>query len=109
MQTVTKATIEKGVLFFAPKEVLRLQGSSSYTTIFFINRKKITTTKVLHIYETSLASSGFVRIHRTHLINAHCITKIDSLGNIYLNDGSILTIARRRKKDVLTHLKVVCQ
>ena len=96
-------------LIFAPKDIVRLQSSSCYTTIFFSNRKKITTCEVLHVYEASLASSGFIRIHRTHLINAHCITKIDTRGNIYLSDGSILTIARRRKKEVLTQLKEVCE
>ena len=109
MQTVTKATLEEQVLFFAPKDIVRLQGSSSYTMIFFTNRKKITTCKVLHIYETTLASAGFIRIHKTHLVNAHCIIKIDNQGNIYLTDGSIVTIARRRKKEVLTQLKEVCE
>ena len=93
---------------FYLKDVVRLQGSSNYTIIYFSNRKKLITTKVLHIYETFLASKGFIRIHKTHLVNVHCISKIDALGNIFLNDGSIITIARRRRKEVLLQLKEIC-
>jgi len=95
----------EGALFFSPNDIVRLQGSSNYTLIFFANKEKILTSKVLHVYETILASAGFIRIHKTHLVNAHCITKIDSLGNVYLSDDTIVSIARRRRKEVLLQLK----
>ena len=95
----------EGILFFSPTDIIRLQGSSNYTLIFFTSKEKLVTTKVLHYYETLLAASGFVRIHKTHLVNTHCINKIDSLGNVYLNDNNVVNIARSRRKEVITQLK----
>jgi two-component system, LytTR family, response regulator len=95
----------KGRYFFQPEEIIRLEASSNYTKIYFCNKRKIVSAKVLKDFETILEPFGFVRTHRTHLVNRqhiHCVTPD---GNI--KDASVAEISRRMKSGVMKVLKNV--
>jgi two-component system LytT family response regulator len=61
--------------------------------------------KVLGEYEEQLSNAGFVRTHRSHLVNRQYITFIDGQGNIVMEDNSRIEISRRKRKEVMTKLK----
>ncbi len=98
------ATIE-GKHFFYPEEIIRLEASSNYTNIYFLNKKKMLTAKVLKDYEEQLEPMGFVRTHRSHLVNKRYINFVDSKGNIFMQDTSKAEISRRMKSRVMKLLK----
>lgn len=95
----------EGLYFFDSDEIIRLEASSNYTYIYFTNRKPMLIAKVLGDYETMLASLGFVRTHRSHLINKKHILFIDVKGDIVMQDTSRAEISRRKRKDVMRELK----
>ena len=95
----------EGLYFFYSDEIVRLEASSNYTYIHFTNRKPMLIAKVLGEYEEQLAIAGFVRTHRSHLVNKQYVTFIDGQGNIVMEDNSRVEISRRKKKEVLTELK----
>lgn len=98
------ATAE-GLYFFNTDEIIRFEASSNYTYIYFTNRKPMLVAKVLGEYEAMLNSLGFVRTHRSHLVNKSHVMFIDALGNIIMQDESKAEISRRKKKDVIRELK----
>src|SRR5262245_16840821 len=113
IQTITSnrprvpvATTE-GLYFFHPEEIIRFEASSNYTYIHFTNRKPMLIAKVLGQYEEQLSGSGFVRTHRSHLVNKQYITFIDGQGNIVMEDNSRVEISRRKKKEVMSELKKI--
>ena len=62
------------------------------------------TAKVLKEFEQMLQPFGFVRTHRTHLVNRQhilCITP----ANIIMKDASVAGISRRMKSGVMRVLK----
>ncbi|HXR81722.1 MAG TPA: LytTR family DNA-binding domain-containing protein, partial [Saprospiraceae bacterium] len=65
---LTVATTE-GTFFFQPGEIVRLEASSNYTYIHFTNRAKLFTARVLKDFASHLEPMGFIRTHRTHLVN----------------------------------------
>jgi two-component system LytT family response regulator len=102
--TITLATSE-GRYFFNPEEIVRLEASSNYTRIYFTNKTKLITAKVLKEFVTMLEPFGFVRTHRTHLINRRHILCITPEGNIIMKDSSVAEISRRMKSGVMKVLK----
>lgn len=98
------ATYE-GTYFFNPQEIIRLEASSNYTYIYFTNRKPILIARVLADYEVLLSSFGFVRTHRSHLVNKQYVMFIDSSGKILMKDESRAEISRRKKKVVMKELR----
>lgn len=104
--TITLATAE-GRYFFQPEEIVRLEASSNYTKIYFSNKTKMVTAKVLKDFATLLEPFGFVRTHRTHLVNRRHILCVTPEGNIIMKDASVAEISRRMKSGVMKALKNV--
>ena len=101
---ISVATSE-GTYFYSPDEIIRLEASSNYTNIFFTNKKKLLVAKVLKEFAEMLEPLGFVRTHRSHLVNRQYIMLVDSSGNIIMKDASVAEISRRMKSGVMKELK----
>jgi two-component system, LytTR family, response regulator len=102
--TITLATSE-GKYFFNPEEIVRLEASSNYTRIYFTNKTKLISAKVLKEFVSMLEPFGFVRTHRTHLVNRQHILCVTPDGNVIMKDASVAEISRRMKSGVMKVLK----
>lgn len=87
-------------------EVIRLEASSNYTRIHALNQRPLVVAKVLSAYEEELVALGFMRVHRSHLINLRYVSSVDSTGKIVLNEGFKVEVPRRKKKEILRRLGV---
>ena len=81
-------------------DVIRLEAKSNYTLIYAKDRKPMMVAKVLLEYEELLYPEGFVRVHRSHLVNKRYIRGLTQTGNLILKDESRVEVSRRRKKNV---------
>jgi two-component system, LytTR family, response regulator len=87
-----------GVQYVLLQDVLRLEADRNYTKIFFTNGKNFVSSKTLAEYEKLLKDSGFMRVHRSHLVNLIHLQQYDRQGMLYLKDGSTVEVARRKKE-----------
>jgi two-component system, LytTR family, response regulator len=94
-----------GHFFFATEEIVRLEACSNYTNIYFTNKKKMLTSKVLKDFAAVLEPMGFVRTHRTHLVNRQHIAFVSNTGDIVMKDESTAEISRRMKSQVMKTLR----
>jgi two-component system, LytTR family, response regulator len=94
-----------GVYFVKPEDIVRLEASSNYTNIFFTNKTRILTSRVLKEFALLLEPMGFIRTHRSHLVNRQHILFVDSHGNITMQDLSKAEISRRKKMSIMKALK----
>jgi two-component system, LytTR family, response regulator len=95
----------EGTYFFKPEEIIRLEASSNYTHIYFTNHKMILAAKVLKDFAAQLEPFGFIRTHRSHLINSQYVLSVDTSGQIIMEDASVAEFSRRMKKVALKALK----
>ena len=95
----------EGTFFFCPEEIVRLEASSNYTLIYFTNRAKIMTAKVLKSFEPKLEPMGFVRTSRTHLVNRNYISSVSPEGKVRMIDDSMAEISRRMRSRVMRVLR----
>lgn len=95
----------KGTYFFSTEEIVRLEAVSNYTNIYFVNHRPIMAAKVLKDYEELLSPYGFVRTHRSHLVNKKHIMCIDTTGNVIMQDTSKAEVSRRKKPKLMQALK----
>ena len=89
-----------GIQYVLPQEILRLQAERNYTWLHFTNGKNFLSSKTLAEYEKILRDAGFIRVHRSHLVNPEYITGYEKQGMVKLKDGCEIEVSRR-KKDVL--------
>ena len=65
----------EGMIFPYVKDIIRVESSSNYSTIYLEGGKKILVSKTLKEYDELLTPYKFLRIHNSHLININKIVK----------------------------------
>lgn len=94
----------QGTFFYNTKDIIRLEGESNYTKFFFINNKTLLTSKTIKEYEEILEGHGFIRIHKSYIVNKmHVVSSSEGL--LTLTDNAKVEVSRRRKDDVNNRLK----
>jgi two-component system LytT family response regulator len=97
----------QGTFFYNQEDIIRLEGESNYTRFYFTNDKSLLTSKTLKEYEEILQHYGFIRIHKSHIVNKQHVTNYSGEGILTMTDKSKVEISRRRKEEVISQLKSV--
>jgi two-component system LytT family response regulator len=97
-------TTLKGTYYYSIKTIIRLEGEGNYTNIFFEKEKALLASRTLKDFEEILVTHGFIRVHRSHLVNKHFVKSVLFDGFIEMADGSKIEISRRRKEAVMLQL-----
>ena len=93
--------------FVEVKTIIRCQGESNYTHLYFTAKRPLLVAKSLVEFEELLADHGFIRVHKSHLVNLNHVTSISKNdgGTLNLSNGDSVLISRRRKDFVTESLK----
>lgn len=97
----------EGTFFFSTADIIRLEGENNYTRFHFINHRPMLLSRTLKEYDEILCSHGFIRTHKSHLINKNYVVNFSADGFVQLKDNSRVEVSRRRREDVMAALKSV--
>jgi two-component system, LytTR family, response regulator len=84
------------------QDIIRCESDKNYTTFFLKNTAPLIVSNTLKEYERMLASVGFFRAHRSHLINLNYFDhykKTDG-GYIVLKDKTQIPLAPQKKDEL---------
>lgn len=84
-------------------EIIRMQAERNYTKFYFTRNRSFLSSKTLLEYEKTLDGSGFLRVHKSHLVNTTHISGYNKQGIITMSDGSEVEVSRR-KKDMIPNM-----
>ncbi|MFT3704200.1 MAG: LytTR family DNA-binding domain-containing protein [Agriterribacter sp.] len=94
-----------GVRLAVPSEIIHCVGINNYTQFYLTDSNVITVSKTIKEFEELLSDHGFVRSHKSHLVNIAFIKEIKNDNAIILQNGQSVEISRRRQHDVWEALK----
>lgn len=78
--------------------VVLLEGNINYTIFHLENGKQNVVAHSIRFFEPFLKTHGFLRVHRSYMINPKHIKNFDEqLQKITMNNGKEAMISRRRK------------
>jgi two-component system, LytTR family, response regulator len=86
-------------------DIIRLQADRNYTRFYFNDGKEYLSAKTLKEYEEMLHGTGFIRVHRTHLVNSKFIKEYEREGVLKLLNNSEVEVSRRKKEHLLKFLR----
>lgn len=86
-----------GIQYVQLEDIIRLQAERNYTRLYFVKGKNFLSSKTLAEYEKILRDSGFIRVHRSHLINPQYVDSYEKQGMVKLKDGCEIEVSRRKK------------
>ncbi|MEI6277367.1 MAG: LytTR family DNA-binding domain-containing protein [Prolixibacteraceae bacterium] len=106
---ITKITVAEqfGFQLVNTSDIMYLEADSNYTILHLSGLKKIVATKTMGDFEKILDQPAFFRIHKSIIININYLKAYSSYqGNfVELNDGTSLSISRRRLGDFREAIK----
>jgi two-component system LytT family response regulator len=94
--------------FIDVKSIIHCRGEGNYSHVFLENGNHVLVAKTLIEFEELLQEHGFIRTHKSHLVNlkhVNAYVKSDG-GMLQLSNGEKVAVSRRRKEQVLKMLKV---
>jgi len=95
----------EGVHYLYPQDIIRCEALGNYTRFHTSDSRLFLISRTLREYDELLSPYGFIRTHKTHLVNKTYISFIDHDGFIILRDATRIEVSRRRKEEVMAMLK----
>ena len=97
----------KGFQVIELDDILYAESSGNYTNLYFLNKQMVCTSKPMHEYETLLEDAGFVRIHKSILVNLLHVKEYlrGEGGSVILSNGHEVEVARRKKDLLIAKMK----
>lgn len=95
-----------GISIVKIEDIIRCESSVNYTIFYINNGTSIMVTKTLKEYDELLNPMGFIRLHKSHLVNLNYISKYikGEGGWVELSNGSKIEVSRRKKEVLLQAL-----
>jgi two-component system, LytTR family, response regulator len=96
----------ESIYFVRVSDILYCKAEGPYTEFFLIGQQKITISKTLKDYEDLLEQYGFVRTHRSYLINVKKITRFDKAdgGSLVMENNHLVPVSVRKKEEIMEML-----
>jgi len=83
-------------------DIIRMESEGSYTTVYLVDGKKVTVSKLIKDFEELLSENGFIRVHQSHLINmSHLFYYEKSEHMVFMKDESSVPVSSRKKEQVM--------
>lgn len=98
----------EGINFVKISDIVRLEASGAYTTIFLSQGKLLTSTNLGEFEKQLNENRGFFRIHHSYLINlVHLVRFVKNDGGyVVLSDQSQVPVSQRKKSLFLEIVKI---
>lgn len=80
-------------------EITYLEADINYTIFHLKNGKKVVSSFTLKKYETDAQLNGFLRVHKSYLLNPDFIKNFNQIGKkgtVQLTTGTVLEVSRRK-------------
>ncbi|MEO1051661.1 MAG: LytTR family DNA-binding domain-containing protein [Bacteroidota bacterium] len=85
------------------KDVIRCKANDNFTEFFLLDGRKLMICRTLKFYEDILTEYGFMRVHKSHMVNLQQVKryKRGKGGQLIMSDESEVEVSPNRKKDLL--------
>ena len=94
----------KGLSFINSNDIIHCKSKGNYTTLYLTDNRQLIVCKSLGVLERLLPAEKFLRVHHSHVIRTDCIMEyLQKSRQLLLSDGSLVPVAKRKKKDLISH------
>jgi two-component system LytT family response regulator len=99
--------LQDGFEVVAVKDVVHCKANDNFTDFHFLNKQKKMICRTLKFYEDLLGESGFLRVHKSHLVNLDHVVKYNKGkgGQLTMTDGAVIDVSPNRKEELMGHFE----
>jgi two-component system LytT family response regulator len=98
---------EEGLELVPFEQIIQCKAERAYCFFHLINNKKILVSKPMKEFEVALINNGFFKVHKSGIVNLQFAEKYvrGKGGHLVLSDGSTVSVATRKRDELLKLLK----
>ncbi|MEN9640437.1 MAG: hypothetical protein RLZZ262_2306 [Bacteroidota bacterium] len=90
------------------EDIVSCDANDNFTDFHFVDRPKMMICRTLKFYEELLEQSGFLRVHKSHLINLNHVTKYHKGkgGEVVMSNGQTIAVSPQKKDQLMAHFSL---
>lgn len=90
------------------EDIVSCDANDNFTDFHFVDKPKMMICRTLKFYEELLESSGFLRVHKSHLINLHHVSKYHKGkgGEVVMSNGQTIAVSPQKKDQLMAHFSM---
>jgi len=98
-----------GIEVRACDPIVHVEGQGNYTYVVFAREPRLLLSRTIGDYEDVLGGAGFLRVHRSHIVNMKHVRRIvpGKTPRLVLSNGDVVSVSDRYKGILLRKLNVV--
>lgn len=95
--------LQDGFEVVSLKDIVHCDAHDNFTDFHFVSGQKMMICRTLKFYEELLAESGFLRVHKSHLINLDHVTKYrkGKGGQLTMSNGAVIDVSPNKKDELM--------
>lgn len=100
---------KNGLHYYPIQDIVLIEGDGSYAVMHLANANPVTVTKKIKNFEELLSDKGFIRIHKSFLVNTDHIRELhrDDSGYLVMSNGKKVPISPKDKEEIIHLIKQV--
>lgn len=97
---------QEGVFLIDVSDIIRLEADSNYTHVFLKDKRRITASRTLKLFEVQLIKNNFCRVHSAHLVNLNEVDRYikGDGGTLIMKDKSNIPVSRANKNELIERI-----
>lgn len=98
----------ESINLIAINQIVHVLGVDNYSRFHFMDGSNLLSSRTLKFYEQLLAPFGFIRAHKSHLVNMIFVDKLITRdgGYVQLRSSELLPVSREKKQEILDWFKI---
>jgi len=98
---------ESGLDLYSIEDIIKCQADRSYCDFTIQNQPKVTVSRPMKDFEDVLLSHGFLKVHRSTIVNLNHVVKYlhQNGGELLMSDNTYVPVSTRNKKAVFDLLR----
>jgi two-component system LytT family response regulator len=89
----------------SPSQIVWCQAADNYTCLHLADARRLVSARTLKDYDEMLLPFGFIRVHKSALVNRRHVEGLDAEGRVRLANGVRVEVSRRRLDEVARELR----
>lgn len=92
-----------GLHYYLIDTIVYVEGEGSYTRLYLSGSKEVIITRRIKDFADRLADKGFLRVHKSYLVNLNHITELhkDDGGYLLMSNGRQVPIRTRHREEIM--------
>ena len=98
---------KNGLYYYPIEDIIMIEGDGSYSIMHLENKQEVVVTKKIKDFEESLEDKGFLRVHKSYLVNTMHIAQLhrDDSGYLLMSNNRKVPISPKDKEEIIWRIK----